>query len=324
MEFHSGMFTSDWENRLRNFAAKTNRRGKGPNSASLLKLINSFISFFIDKLLTQLASKIAKEIIMSKFNLSRKLFGLEESNSDDSERSVIYISSDEDESSGWETDCSTDTEQLVARIEREVTSSPMLIAGRIMTMDEPVEDELEAGPSSAHVQMDITPKLDHRYFDKEMCYAPPKKTGKSRIEICKTLLPVLDTPMSPPDHERGPSSDTPIMQSVMGSFHASYHVQNTRPYENVSTKLYSGCMVWGRSVEAIKREKVDWYVERSKPRGEPDYITRIRREAYENGLNAGSFLFITPAVSQAAAGDGTLITTSATSQEIMPGTLPTF
>ena len=128
--------------------------------------------------MTQLASKIAKKIIMSKFNLSRKLFGLEESDSDDSERSVIYISSDEDESSGWETDCSTDTKQLVARIEREITSSPMLIAGRIMTMDEPVEDELEAGPSSAQVRTDITPKWDHRYFDKEMCYAPPKKAGK--------------------------------------------------------------------------------------------------------------------------------------------------
>ena len=259
--------------------------------------------------MTQLASKIAKKIIMNKFNHSRKLFGLDESDSDDSERSVIYISSDEDESSGWETDCSMDTEQLVARIEREVTSSPILIAGRIMTMDEPVEDELETGPSSAQVQIDITPKLDHRYFDKEMCYAPPKKAGKSRIEICKTLLP---------------SPDTPIMQPVMGGFHASYHVQNTRPYENVSTKLYSGCMVCGRSVEAIKKEKVDWYVERSKPRGEPEYITRIRREAYENGLNAGSFLFITPAVSQAAACDGTLITTSATSQEVIPGTLPTF
>ena len=78
--------------------------------------------------MTQPASKIAKKIMMSKFNLSRKLFGLEESDSDDSERSVIYISSDEDESADWETDCSTDTEQLVARIEREVTSSPVLIA----------------------------------------------------------------------------------------------------------------------------------------------------------------------------------------------------
>ena len=254
---------------------------------------------------------------MSKYSLAKKLF-LEESDSDDSERSVIYISSSEDESSDWETDCSTDTEQLVARIEREVTSSPMLIGGRIMTVDEPTENEPEAGPSSSQAQMDVTPKLDHKYFDKEMCHALPKKTGKSRIELCKTLLPVPESPMSPPHHEKGPSLDTPLMQPVFGGSHASYHVQNTRPYENVSEKLYSGYMVCGRSSEAIKKEKVDWYLARSKPRGEPEYITKIRRGAYENGLNAGAFLFITPAVSQAAACDGTLITTTATNQGTVP------
>ena len=270
------------------------------------------------------ASKIAKKVIMSKYNLARKLFGLEESDSDDSGRSVIFISRSEDESSDWETDYSTDTEQLVARIEKEVTSSSMLIGGRVMTMDEPSEDELKAGPSSTQMQTDVTPKFGHKYFDKEMCYAPPQKTGKSRIELCKTLLPVPESPMSPPDHERGPSLDTPLMQSVMEGFHASYHVQNTKSYENLSTKLYSECKVCGRSSEAIKKEKVDWYVARSKPRGEPEYLTKIRRVAYENGLNAGAFLFITPAVSQAAACDGTLITTTATRHEIIPGTLPTF
>ena len=146
---------------------------------------------------------------MNKYILDRKLFGLGESDSDDSERSVIYISSSEDQSSDWETDCSTDTEQVVARIEREVTSSPMLIGGRIMTVDEPTEDEPEASPSSSQTETDVTPKLDHKYFDKEMCYAPPKKTGKSRIELCKTLLPVPELPISPPDHERGPSMDSP-------------------------------------------------------------------------------------------------------------------
>ena len=261
---------------------------------------------------------------MNKYNLARKLFGLEESDSDDSERSVIYISSSEEESSDWETDCSTDTEQLVARIEREVTSSPMLIEGRIMTMEESSEDEPEAGPGSSQMRTDVTPKFDHKYFDEEMCYAPPKKAGKYRIELCKTLMPVPESPMSPPDHERGPSMDTPLMQPVMGGFHASYHVQNNRPNKNISIKLYSGCMVCGRSSEAIKKEKVEWYVARSKPTGEPEYITKIRRETYENGLNAGAFLFITPAVSQAAACDGTLITTTATSQETLPGILPTF
>ena len=44
----------------------------------------------------------------------------------------------------------------------------------------------------------------------------------------------------------------------------------------------------------------------------------------ENDLNAGYFLFIKPAVSQAAACDGTTVTTSAKSQEFVPGTLPTY
>ena len=40
------------------------------------------------------------------------MFDFEEYDSDNSDKSVIYISSSEDESSDWETDCSTDTEQL--------------------------------------------------------------------------------------------------------------------------------------------------------------------------------------------------------------------
>ena len=57
-----------------------------------------------------------------------------------------------------------------------------------MTVDLPEEEEdTEAGPSSWQMQADVTPKLDQKYFDKEMCYAPPKKIGKSRIELCKTL-----------------------------------------------------------------------------------------------------------------------------------------
>ena len=46
-------------------------------------------------------------------------------------------------------------------------------------------------------------------------------------------------------------------------------------------------MVCGKSVEEDKRQKTDWYMERSTPRSEPAYITTLRRQAYENGLNAG-------------------------------------
>ena len=262
---------------------------------------------------------------MSKYNLARKLFDFDGDSSDESEASVIYISSSDDElSEGWETDCSTDTEQLIARIEKEVTSSPMLIGGRIMTTDDFEEEHLVAGPSSSQPHKDTTPKMDQRYFDHERCYAPPKRVEKTRIELCKTLLPVPESPMSPPEHEKGPSNDTPLVQPFASGFHASYHVQNTQPYEDISRVRYTGCLVCGRSVDDIKDEKVNWYMERSTPRDEPEYITRLRREAYINGLNAGSLLFVAPAVSQAAACDGTRITTTSADQETAPGTLPIF
>ena len=54
-------------------------------------------------------------------------------------------------------------------------------------------------------------------------------------------------------------------------------------------------------VEGLKRlAKSDPMVLCEFPRGEPAYVTAIMKEAYLNGLNAGSFLFIPPAVSQAA------------------------
>ena len=65
-------------------------------------------------------------------------------------------------------------------------------------------------------------------------------------------------------------------------------------------------------------------MKRSTPESEHAYITALRREAYSNGLNAGSLLFLTPAVSQAAACDGTKITTTAEGQEIAVGTIPIY
>ena len=129
--------------------------------------------------------------------------------------------------------------------------------------------------------------------------------------------------MSPPDHERGPSQDTSVQRPTSSTFHASYHIQNVQSYADLNNQRCLSCMVCGKSAEEIKRQKTDWYMERSKPRSEPAYITSLRRQAYENGLNAGSLLFLAPAVSQAAACDGTKSTTTI-GQETVPGTLPIF
>ena len=80
----------------------------------------------------------------------------------------------------------------------------------------------------------------------------------------------------------------------------------------------------GRSEDLNKMEKVNDYMRRSTPSGEPKEITDLRREAYLNGLNAGTLLFLIPAVSQAAACVGNKYTTTASGQETVPGTLPIY
>ena len=164
---------------------------------------------------------------MHRYNLAKRLFDLEDSES--SADSVIYISSDSENevSSSWDSDWSTDTEAIIERIEREVKADPIPIAGRGMTT-EALVDDMAAGPSCAHPVPPSTPKLGFEYFNKEMCMAPSKRQKKSKVELCATVLPVLESPMSPPDHERGPSIDTPLIQSTSGTFHASYHIQNIR------------------------------------------------------------------------------------------------
>ena len=85
------------------------------------------------------------------------------------------------------------SEEMVRRIETQVQAEPIPIAGRRMTTasDEP-------GPSSVPSDAQTTPKLDKTYFDEKLCYAPSRGNTKRRIELCKTILPVLESPLSPP------------------------------------------------------------------------------------------------------------------------------
>ena len=232
---------------------------------------------------------------------------------------MIYISSDEEASEGWDSDWSTDTEEMIKRVETQLKACSIPIAGRRMktATDEP-------GTSTSSSEMQITPKLDKDYFNEKLCYAPPSGNVKRRIELCKTILPVAESPMSPPVHKRGPSQDTPLLQAEKSGFHAFYHIQGSLLYADISTQTCTSCMVCGKSVDEIKAQKVKRYMELSTPRSEPAYISALRKEAYTNGLNAGSLLFIAPAVSQAAACDGTKITTTASGQDVAPGTLPIY
>ena len=112
---------------------------------------------------------------MQRFNLSKKLFDFEEQGSEGSADSVIYISSDsEDEvSSDWDSDWSTDTEVLINRIEREVKSSPILMAGRVMTT-EGLDEEMEAGPSNAQMVPLLPPNWASNTLTRKSALHPPR------------------------------------------------------------------------------------------------------------------------------------------------------
>ena len=112
---------------------------------------------------------------MQRFDLSKKLFDFEEQSSEESADSVIYISSDsEDEvSSDWDSDWSTDTEALINRIEREVKSSPILIAGRVMTI-EGLDEEIEAGPSNAQMVPPSPPNWALNTLTRKSALHPPR------------------------------------------------------------------------------------------------------------------------------------------------------
>ena len=133
--------------------------------------------------------KIAKMFIMNKFNKARKLFGSLDFSSDSSNDSVIYISSDDETFDGWNSDWSSDTEEMVRRVEAQVQARPIPIAGRRMTTasDEPGTSTMSSG-------LQTTPKLDRAYFEGDLLwirlYRNPKLVIFTHPTTYKTHCPM--------------------------------------------------------------------------------------------------------------------------------------
>ena len=67
-----------------------------------------------------------------------------------------------------------------------------------------MDEEKIAAPCSYQPGPSVTPKFNATHFDENLCYAPDKGNTKRKLELCKTLLPVMDSQMSPPRSEEGP------------------------------------------------------------------------------------------------------------------------
>ena len=111
---------------------------------------------------------------MDKFNKVRKLFGTKDFSSSSSVDSVIYVSStDEEASGGWDSVLSTDTEEMIRRVETQVVFCPVPMGKRHMTTasDEP-------GPSTSQLQEGSTPSLTKGTL-MGRCALPPRKASQS-------------------------------------------------------------------------------------------------------------------------------------------------
>ena len=142
---------------------------------------------------------------MNDFNKARKRFVSVDLSSSFSVDSVIYISSCND--SAW----SSDTENMIRRVETQVVSCSITAGKRRMTT---ASDEPGAGTSQP--EEDSTPMSDERYFDVKMGHDPSKDLSMCAMKICRALIPA---------HERGPTVETPLTQSVSNS-HTTSRIQN--------------------------------------------------------------------------------------------------
>ena len=139
-----------------------------------------------------------------------------------------------------------------------------------------------------------------------------QRTGSPVISQCGQLRPQIDTPLSPPAHERGPYNGPLFLEQQQQNDHPlplSSHTQGISVRMAAycgqpNTALYGDCIVCGRSYEQIKETAVLGYLEATTYRGET-YAEQLRkREAYLARMDQGTVLFVPRGVSQAAACDG--------------------
>ena len=83
--------------------------------------------------------------------------------------------------------------------------------------------------------------------------------------------------------------------------------------------IYSGCVVCGKSFQAIKEEVTLGYLESTHLPGETYEQRQSRRRAFEAGMKAASFIIVTRGVSEAAACDGILYRVGPEDDNTNPG-----
>ena len=128
--------------------------------------------------------------------------------------------------------------------------------------------------------------------------------GTERIGQCSNLVPLVDTPLSPPPSEKSPSH---ARYDYAAQFDTNFTAPLNSHIQGISVRfaaVYGDCIVCGRSYERIRETAVLAYLESTSTRDESYQERQRRRNAYLEGMNQGTVLLVPRGVSQAAACDG--------------------
>ena len=175
------------------------------------------------------------------------------------------------------------------------------------------------------------PTFNAGYFDLGMGRGPVPRDSRQKnnhpINVCRQLIPMVDTPLSPPPQDKYPMYDeqNPVGQTVLLSGQGMQNYSHFKMADGSLTPYMTGCtdcLVCGKSVEQIQDEAVIDYLHKTAVYGELPEQFNARRLAFLEGMNVGSFMLIPGGVSQAAACDGNLYSISHSYQRALPNTLP--
>ena len=248
---------------------------------------------------------------------------------------VIYISSDDD----MECASSASVEDLESLSDDD--EGALLAQCVERQMDLPSTSESIPIPpttSKLEVTRAVTPRVayisgpmfDAGYFDLGMGRGPIARDSRLRndhpINLCSQLIPMVDTPMSPPIRDKYPSDDWRVTAESTSNSNQQQsngiHFRGPNGGDNPYISGCTDCLVCGKSVEQIQDEAVIDYLHKTAIRGESAEQFNARRLAFLEGMKVGCFMLIPGGVSQASACDGNVYSICHNYKKVQPYTLP--
>ena len=191
-----------------------------------------------------------------------------------------------------------------------------------MMMAQCVEMELSApipvpGPSTSNFGSTsvqnrpsrcVTPKPDfgpRRYFDQSFFslgkgnnrYGSDRIRNNHPISLCSELFPMIDTPISPPPEDKGPSYDSSPNYTVYAELQQSLdtitnYFQGLEINGNGPLANCSDCVICGKSTMQLQREAVSDYLVKTSIPGEMSLQVEACKRAFIEGMQVRTLLLL--------------------------------